>query len=199
MKNQAFLDMKIIVYVLIATLFFGSCSIFKGHCRNVSFIYGKKDNIIGPVVFQNNTDSCSNILLKDGDTISAIVLEVSSTQIKYKKCDRAYSPIYIIESSKVEKIIYPDGAEDIIISENDQPKAPNPDQAFKKAVHVYLHESQEVTYDTLVSVFFKNGKSIDGYLVRRKPDKYIQVKGASGQINTYSFSDIEHVDYKTEK
>lgn len=176
-----------------------------------STVKGIDNKQFDEIVFKNCLDSCSQIILNDGDAVSAIILEVYPNQIKYKKCDRVYSPIYVIESSRVEKIIYPDGSIDILNSvddsedennmvkeENDQdyvPRRPDPKEAYEKMKHVYLYESQDVIYDSVATIFLKNGLSINGFLVKKKADKYIQIKTASGQINTYKFLDIDHVDY----
>lgn len=178
-------------------------------CKIKEEVHSYRNTIIYEKNLNIQADSCSEILLLDGTTIFAVILEVSSSQIKYKKCDRQYSPLYIIDNSKVEKITYPDGAEDLFNNNNeeeiekDKPLPPQPGQMFeqsmKKAAHNYLYESQEVTYDKYVYIYFKNGKSDEGDLVKEKVDKYIQIQTASGQINTYKMSDIDHIDYETKK
>lgn len=77
---------------------------------------------------QNNEDSCAIIYLKNGENIEAIILEVSSKEIKYKKCGRTNTPIYIIDNSEVREIEYPDGTFDIINS----PKNINDDNNYRE-------------------------------------------------------------------
>lgn len=64
-------------------------------------------------------DSCAVIWLKDGGKIDAEVTEVSSKEIKYKKCNKTNSPLYIINNQDVVKIVYPDGDEDYFDSKYD--------------------------------------------------------------------------------
>jgi len=64
------------------------------------------------------TDSCDKITLKTGDEISAKVLEIGITEIKYKNCNNLNGPVIIIKNSDVWYIDYANGTRDIIKSQN---------------------------------------------------------------------------------
>ncbi len=70
------------------------------------------------------SDSCDNIILKNGNEISAKVLEVGVTEIKYKKCPDNNDPIYSIKKSDVFMIKYPDGSKDIMPEEKVKEESP---------------------------------------------------------------------------
>lgn len=63
-----------------------------------------------------NTDSCDNIILKNGDEINAIVIEVGISEIRYKKCDNKSGPTYAVFKSDVFLIKYSNGTKDIFTS-----------------------------------------------------------------------------------
>ena len=65
---------------------------------------------------------CDNIILRNGDEISAKVLEVTIDVIKYRKCDNPDGPIYSILKSDVFMIKYANGTKDIISKENETGK-----------------------------------------------------------------------------
>jgi hypothetical protein len=53
------------------------------------------------------------IILKSGDEIKSMVVEVLSDQIKYKKFENKQGPSYGIEKSKVFMIRYANGSKDV--------------------------------------------------------------------------------------
>jgi len=61
---------------------------------------------------------CDNITLRNGGEISAKVLEISTTEVKYKNCDNLNGPTYTIKKSEVFMIKYPNGTKDIIPPSN---------------------------------------------------------------------------------
>jgi len=63
------------------------------------------DNIVG--------DNCDVIIFRNGDEISAKVVEVTETTVKYKKCDKATGPLYTKRQSSILMIRYSDGSKDI--------------------------------------------------------------------------------------
>ncbi len=67
----------------------------------------------------NSYDSCATIYLKNGELVDAIVIEISTEEIKYKKCEKVNGPTYIIKAKEVNKIIYSDGTTDHIKSDVD--------------------------------------------------------------------------------
>lgn len=61
---------------------------------------------------------CDIIILKNGSEIEAKVLEISTDEIKYKKCDNVDGPTYSIKKSEVFMIKYKNGTKDIITQNN---------------------------------------------------------------------------------
>ena len=62
-----------------------------------------------------NQGECDNIILKDGEEISAKILEVTPDLIKYKKCDNLDGPSFSIYKSEVLMIKYSNGTTDKFI------------------------------------------------------------------------------------
>ena len=58
-------------------------------------------------------EKCDNIILNNGDEISAKVLEISEYEIKYKKCENLQGPFYTIDKSRVFMIQYANGTKDV--------------------------------------------------------------------------------------
>jgi hypothetical protein len=60
-------------------------------------------------------DTCNDqMLMKNGDMITARVTEISDEQIKYKRCDNLSGPTYSIGKEKVHSITYSNGIKEII-------------------------------------------------------------------------------------
>lgn len=57
---------------------------------------------------------CDIISLKNGSQVDGKVLEITSTEIKYKRCDNIDGPIIIINKSDVTKIRYVNGITELI-------------------------------------------------------------------------------------
>ncbi|MFA5781369.1 MAG: hypothetical protein WC868_03770 [Bacteroidales bacterium] len=68
-----------------------------------------------------SSDECDNIVLKNGEEIKAKVTEITTDEIKYKKCDNLTGPSYSIKKSEVFMIRYSNGTKDIITSNNSAP------------------------------------------------------------------------------
>jgi hypothetical protein len=69
------------------------------------------------------------IILKSGDEIKSMVVEVLSDQIKYKKFENKQGPSYGIEKSKIFMIRYANGSKDVFNQVSNTPKvasAPRP-------------------------------------------------------------------------
>jgi len=58
------------------------------------------------------------IIMKSGDNIQSKILEVTTTEIKYKKFDNQTGPIYSVLKSDVQMIIYENGTKDIFKESN---------------------------------------------------------------------------------
>jgi len=60
-------------------------------------------------------DTCNDqMLMKNGDMITAKVTEITEEQIKYKRCDNLNGPSYSIGKEKVHSITYSNGVKEII-------------------------------------------------------------------------------------
>jgi len=66
-------------------------------------------------IFTN--DSCDNIIFRDGSEIQGKIIEITSTQIKYKRCDLLNGPLYIIKKSEVFMIKYAGGVREVFKEE----------------------------------------------------------------------------------
>jgi hypothetical protein len=60
-------------------------------------------------------DDCGDLLtLRNGDEIKVKVLELTTTEIKYKRCDNIDGPLHAISKSEVFSIKYSNGTKEII-------------------------------------------------------------------------------------
>lgn len=67
-------------------------------------------------------DSCGDkIILKSGEQYKVKIIEISSKEIQYKLCDNFNGPLYVINKSKVLKIIYANGYIEDIFADNKEP------------------------------------------------------------------------------
>jgi hypothetical protein len=74
-------------------------------------------NLKKPSLF-SAPDSCDIIIFKNGSEISAKVLEISPTQVKYKKCDMINGPLYVADKSDVFMVKYMNGSKEVFKTEN---------------------------------------------------------------------------------
>lgn len=70
-----------------------------------------------PVFFLKSEDSCDVILFKDGKEQRVKIIELSSAQIKYKKCDMPDGPLYIKNKTDLFMITYANGTKKLIKTE----------------------------------------------------------------------------------
>lgn len=64
------------------------------------------------------SEGCDNIILANGEEIAAIVTEVGTEEIRYKKCNTPDGPVYMLKRSEVFMIKYQNGTKDIITPAN---------------------------------------------------------------------------------
>jgi hypothetical protein len=62
---------------------------------------------------QITQEECDEILTQKGESIYAKVLEISPSEVKYKKCDFLSGPTYTIERNDVFMITYSNGSKDV--------------------------------------------------------------------------------------
>jgi hypothetical protein len=61
---------------------------------------------------KNLLDECDIITFKNGEEVKAIVTEVGTSEVKYKKCDNKNGPLYSVKKSEVFMIKYANGSKD---------------------------------------------------------------------------------------
>lgn len=59
-------------------------------------------------------DECETLVMVDGRRLAVKVIEINQQEIKYKKCDYLQGPTITVDKKDVDRIIYANGAEDII-------------------------------------------------------------------------------------
>lgn len=59
------------------------------------------------------SEPCDNVIMKDGQEISAKVLEITDDIVKIKKCENLNGPTYKIDKSSILMIRYANGTKDI--------------------------------------------------------------------------------------
>lgn len=62
-------------------------------------------------------ESCDIITLKNGEEIKAKVIEITQTQIKYRNCNDANSPIRSVEKAEVFMVKYVNGSKEMLGNE----------------------------------------------------------------------------------
>ena len=61
---------------------------------------------------------CDLLLLKNGEEISTKVLEITPTEVKYKRCDNLEGPTITISKSSIFSITYVNGSKEVMKVEN---------------------------------------------------------------------------------
>ena len=132
------------------------------------------------------SDTCGDIInLHNGITIVAKVIEITETQIKYKRCNNIDGPLFVANKNDVYSIKYTNGNTDHFIktSETDNSRSVgNPNGAAKK--HEGEKKVHPLAYVTLgcaisiifISIFGLLATLIFAAIAKRKimaePDKY---------------------------
>ena len=65
--------------------------------------------------FSQNSD-CDNIIYKNGEELSAKILEITTSFVKYKRCENLEGPTYSLELYKILIIKYKNGTKDVFNS-----------------------------------------------------------------------------------
>ena len=66
-----------------------------------------------PVADNNINEPCDNIILKNGNEISAKIIEITPDLIKYKKCYNLEGPLISIYKNEVLMLRYNDGSKEL--------------------------------------------------------------------------------------
>jgi hypothetical protein len=89
-----------------------------------SLLFNTKKNLV-----RTPPDSCDVLLFKDGSEVRSKIIEISPTEIKYKKCDLPDGPVYVTRKSDLFMFTLANGARELIKSEPEaQRPSPNYDQ-----------------------------------------------------------------------
>ena len=56
---------------------------------------------------------CDNIIFKNGDELSAKVIEITAEFVKYRKCDNQEGPLISVSKKEILKIMYKNGTKEI--------------------------------------------------------------------------------------
>ena len=59
-------------------------------------------------------ETCETVVLTDGRRLTVKVLEITQTEVRYRKCNYPDGPVVVINKTDVDRVIYENGAEDII-------------------------------------------------------------------------------------
>ncbi|MEI8137415.1 MAG: DUF4190 domain-containing protein [Bacteroidota bacterium] len=70
-----------------------------------------------PSLLQSKDGPCDAITLKNGEEISAKILEITPIEIKYKKCNMQDGPMYIVKKTDVFMIKYSNGSKEVFKDE----------------------------------------------------------------------------------
>ena len=69
-------------------------------------LHKKKNSLIG-------TEPCDELIFRDGSEVKAKVLEITSTELRYKKCDALDGPTYIAKKSDIFMVKYSNGTREV--------------------------------------------------------------------------------------
>ena len=121
----------------------------------------------------SQTTTCDKIVCISGEEIEAIVSEITSEFISYKKCNNIDGPKYSIEKSKVFIIKYKNGSKEIINNLNEpvvstfkKNKPIISNFKKKKEIHGKLYRGLELHFDEALNYknddqFSQNESSVD--------------------------------------
>ena len=86
--------------------------------NDLQFDDSPNDEITNATNEENNKPvDCDNMLLRNGEEISVKIIEIGTTEIKYKKCDNLEGPTISILKKNVFMITYPNGSKDVFKEE----------------------------------------------------------------------------------
>jgi len=86
--------------------------------NDLQFDDSPNDEITNAANEENNMPmDCDNMLLRNGEEISVKIIEIGTTEIKYKKCDNLEGPTISVLKKNVFMITYPNGSKDVFKEE----------------------------------------------------------------------------------
>ncbi|MBP7809171.1 MAG: DUF4190 domain-containing protein [Bacteroidia bacterium] len=88
--------------------------------NSITLPKGKKS-----LIYSNPKEECDIIILKNSDEIKAKIVEITETEIKYKKCNDSDGKIYTYKKSEVFMVKYPNGSKEVIKAPVESNSDPN--------------------------------------------------------------------------
>lgn len=95
-------------------------------------------------------EDCETLVLTDGRKLQVIVLEIAQNEIRYKKCDMPDGPTVIVDKEDVDRVIYANGAEDIISGYS----APQPSTGGERGITESAQKGKKMEVLGLLSMIF---------------------------------------------
>lgn len=83
------------------------------------------------VLFGLKLDAQDALFLKDGSVVQSKIIEITPSEIKYKKFSYLDGPTIVIPKSEVEKVTYQDGTEELINKESSDNKNNQLEKQYK--------------------------------------------------------------------
>jgi len=133
-------------------------------------------------IISNPEDSCDVILYKDGSEIKVKITEISSANIKYKRCDMPEGPVYVANKTQIFMIKYANGTKEVVkTSENTYTSsAQNPPQKVRKRKKITRLSTGALIFSILgfYPLIMAGGiaaiimASVQLYKIRMYPDDY---------------------------
>jgi hypothetical protein len=75
------------------------------------------ENSVSTKRMETSGPGCDTIVLRNGDLMQARVVEIGQHEIRYRKCEDAQGPVFVVNITDVFMIKYPNGTRDYFTSE----------------------------------------------------------------------------------
>ncbi len=139
-----------------------------------------------------------NICLKDGNEISGKVVEITSSEIKYRKASNLQGPLYSQPKSSVLFIKYENGEKEIIAPSENQTTEATPSQT-KHSVLAPVHNTQkeEKQKSRNFTIFLAAGSSTARYNDYDEMDDYVDPVSSVSLGFNYSKYKLSFLGLKT--
>ncbi len=121
-KSKNYLFMKKVFQLTLVFLMTNFVAVYASFPVNETHQYPSTINLSQSKKDLLNSD-CDLIILKNGQEIQAKVIEVGTSEIKYKNCDNQNGPTFSKQKSEVFMIKYPNGTSTVIEDQRGDSKA----------------------------------------------------------------------------
>ncbi len=100
----------------------------------------KTSDVKNLITSNTSEEECDLITLKNGDEISANIVEIGSSEIKYKKCNQNDSPLISINKKEVLMVKYKDGEKQVFSNNSKDPLASelSPENGGKSQIVAFI-------------------------------------------------------------